>query len=215
MKSERRAGGTCRRKVDLEVLAAAFGAQAALDQLNQGIALIDRIRRVQFANRRAHAICEETDGLRLEGRELIATAAADAARLDMAMRRVLTDKRGAILRLARTSGRRPLAVSISSLASADAALGAAMPAVLVLIMDPDRCVELAPEHLIQAYDLTPAEARVTQLLVQGSEIDGIAHKLGIRRETARTHLRRVLAKTRTHRQSELIRQLLSEVSWTL
>jgi DNA-binding CsgD family transcriptional regulator len=68
---------------------------------------------------------------------------------------------------------------------------------------------------MEAYELTPAEARVTQLLLQGSATGAIARRLGIQLETARTHVRRVLAKTGTHRQSELIRQLLCELGWML
>lgn len=60
------------------------------------------------------------------------------------------------------------------------------------------------------YALTAAEARLARHLMQGFDLTGTAAHLSICRETARTHLRRVLAKTGTHRQAELIRLLVQE-----
>jgi DNA-binding CsgD family transcriptional regulator len=61
----------------------------------------------------------------------------------------------------------------------------------------------------QLYGLTPAEARVANLLLEGLEVREAAERLGITLETARFHLKRVLAKTGTRRQTELLRLMLS------
>jgi DNA-binding CsgD family transcriptional regulator len=68
------------------------------------------------------------------------------------------------------------------------------------------------ERLIRAYGLTPAEAQVARQLLQGFDIAGTAAQLGIGTETVRSRVRRVLAKTGTNRQCELIRLLLQEAS---
>ena len=47
------------------------------------------------------------------------------------------------------------------------------------------------------------EARIAQHIASGSTLDATADSLGMARETARTHLKAVFAKTDTHRQSEL------------
>lgn len=215
MQTDQRGGGVSRRQSDVELFAAAFGATAALNRLNQGVALIDGVRRVRFANELAQAICDETDGLSLRGSELVGTRMPDTARLDEALERAVVHGQSAMLRLARPSRKRPLSVSISPLPAAAQALGPEAPAALVLISDPERVCAFPRERLMEAYELTPAEARVTQLLLQGSATGAIARRLGIQLETARTHVRRVLAKTGTHRQSELIRQLLCELGWML
>ena len=54
------------------------------------------------------------------------------------------------------------------------------------------------------FDLTPAEARVTRAIVEGQNIEGLATELGISRETVRTQLKSVFAKTGTKRQAELV-----------
>ncbi|GKQ51816.1 transcriptional regulator [Bradyrhizobium sp. Ce-3] len=59
--------------------------------------------------------------------------------------------------------------------------------------------------IARAFDLTPAEARLTALLRGGLPIQAAAEQLEISPATARNHLKSVFFKTSTHRQSELIR----------
>ncbi|MET3590950.1 DNA-binding CsgD family transcriptional regulator [Mesorhizobium shonense] len=57
--------------------------------------------------------------------------------------------------------------------------------------------------LRQAFHLTAAEARLASSLTTGDGIKAASARLAIGRETARTQLRAILAKTGTHRQAEL------------
>jgi DNA-binding CsgD family transcriptional regulator len=59
------------------------------------------------------------------------------------------------------------------------------------------------------YGLTPTESRLADLLLEGIDVREMAVRLGITIETARFHLKRVLAKTGTRRQAELMRLMLS------
>jgi DNA-binding CsgD family transcriptional regulator len=59
------------------------------------------------------------------------------------------------------------------------------------------------------YSLSPVESRLADLLIQGLELREAADHLRVTTETARFHLKRVLKKTRTHRQANLIRLMLS------
>jgi DNA-binding CsgD family transcriptional regulator len=63
--------------------------------------------------------------------------------------------------------------------------------------------------LCELHGLTPAEARLAAALVRGFSLEEAAAELVISRNTARTHLKRVFAKTGTCRQGELISLLLS------
>ncbi|HKU96604.1 MAG TPA: helix-turn-helix transcriptional regulator, partial [Vineibacter sp.] len=56
-----------------------------------------------------------------------------------------------------------------------------------------------------AYGLTAAEGKVLDAVIDGDGVDGIADRLGVARATVKTHLNRILAKTGTTRQNELIR----------
>ena len=64
------------------------------------------------------------------------------------------------------------------------------------------------------YDLTPAEARVFELVVSGRSSSEMSAELGIRPSTVRTHLLRVFDKTGRHNRSDLVR-LASEIKLPL
>jgi len=208
---EQRAARGSRRRADVEVLTIAAATTAALDQLNHGVALIDEACRVRFANRRLRALCRKADGLRLHDHSLTATSAPDARRLNHALKRALTGGPGATLRLQRPSHKRPLSVIIMPLARETTGSATTAASALILINDPDHYALPPKERLMQAYGLTSAEVEVTRLMLQGRTVSEAAQDLGIQVETARTHLQHVLAKTGTHRQSELMRLLLQEL----
>ena len=68
----------------------------------------------------------------------------------------------------------------------------------------------APSLLSKIFGLTPAEARLASELSGGRALAVAAKTLNISWETARTQLKTVFVKTKTHRQSELV-ALLSRV----
>jgi DNA-binding CsgD family transcriptional regulator/PAS domain-containing protein len=70
------------------------------------------------------------------------------------------------------------------------------------------------EILMTLYGLTPTEARLARDLSQGRELAAISQDWGVSRETLRTHLKRVLGKTGTARQTDLVR-LLTGKPWNL
>ena len=65
------------------------------------------------------------------------------------------------------------------------------------------------EVLNGLFDLSPAEARVTQGIVKGETVDTLASAMGLSRETIRTQLKAVMLKTGTTRQAELVGLLAS------
>jgi DNA-binding CsgD family transcriptional regulator len=69
---------------------------------------------------------------------------------------------------------------------------------------------LTPQGLQDRFGLTRAEARVVRRLAEGHSIKGIAEELKVSPETARTHAKRAMQKTDTHRQAELVSLVLSE-----
>lgn len=62
--------------------------------------------------------------------------------------------------------------------------------------------------LMTNFGLTRREAEMSSALATGASVAEIAEKLSITRNTARTHLKSIMAKTDTHRQSELVRLLV-------
>jgi DNA-binding CsgD family transcriptional regulator len=79
----------------------------------------------------------------------------------------------------------------------------------LFIGDPKRGTGDPLGNLGRAYGLTTQEARLASLLVGDFTLAQAATQLGITQSTARTVLKRVLAKTGTHRQTSLVRLLLA------
>jgi DNA-binding CsgD family transcriptional regulator len=63
-----------------------------------------------------------------------------------------------------------------------------------------------------AFGLTAAEVRVLELLVEGNTIDDIAAKLNVAANTARTHRARLMQKTGTTRQVDLVQMVMQLLS---
>lgn len=66
------------------------------------------------------------------------------------------------------------------------------------------------QSLQSRFGLTRAEARVVRRLAEGHSIKRIAEEFGVSVETARTHAKRAMQKTDTHRQAELVSLVLHE-----
>jgi DNA-binding CsgD family transcriptional regulator len=58
------------------------------------------------------------------------------------------------------------------------------------------------------FDLTPAEARLARELANGETVRSFAVKAAISQETVRTHLKHIMQKTGTRRQTELVKLLV-------
>lgn len=64
-----------------------------------------------------------------------------------------------------------------------------------------------PSPAARTFQLTPSEARIAGFIAQGHGLFETAAELGISRNTARTHMKRIYAKTGARRQGDLVRLL--------
>lgn len=75
---------------------------------------------------------------------------------------------------------------------------------VVVIVDPDEHREPADIVLQHTFNFTRAEIRIARGLARGEDPKQIAEREGISIATARAQLKSVMAKSDTHRQSELV-----------
>lgn len=68
------------------------------------------------------------------------------------------------------------------------------------------------EIFVQTYGITPTECRLLTLLTQGQTLKNAAATLGTSVATSRTHVARLLAKTGTHSQADLMRLAISALA---
>jgi DNA-binding CsgD family transcriptional regulator/PAS domain-containing protein len=207
----RRAVSIHRRLSEAEVERAAMAL--ALDHVPCGIVLLDGRGRVLFANTAAEASAAAADGIAFtregllasdgHGGRVLAALIASAAAPDAA------SGAGGLVKLSRPSGKphyevlvAPLGVSGRELFQQPRAL------VAVFIVDPAERPATSAALLKQLYALTPAEARVAALLVNGEPVDQIADRLRLTNDTARWVIKQILHKTDTHSQAQAVGRLL-------
>ncbi|MHB1331754.1 MAG: helix-turn-helix transcriptional regulator [Sulfuriferula sp.] len=82
-------------------------------------------------------------------------------------------------------------------------------AAAVFATDPKTLPHNLEENLRRFYELTKAEARMAAALMAGESVMEFSEQCGISVATARTHLKRIMAKTDTRRQSDLIRLMVT------
>ncbi|MFO1036535.1 MAG: helix-turn-helix transcriptional regulator [Geminicoccaceae bacterium] len=202
------------RRMQLDLDAARQGSAVQrdlLDRLPVGLVVLGAQGSVLETNRAGHDLLAKKDGLALQRHRLVCTDSAVAetlaAMVDAAARGRL-DGVGGVLTIPRPSGKPDYLVSVARCEAGMHALLGARAAVVVTIVDPARPPGVSGETLRRLWNLTATEAQIALALAGGATLEEVAVRSGITRETARVHLKRVLAKTGTHRQSELVRLIL-------
>lgn len=187
---------------------------AMLDSKPFAIFLLDEHKRIVYANRRAEAFRSGSDGVRMSGTGVVLLRRKDNDKLQQLIARVLSADRApggsaGVMYGLRPSGKRPFCIAVAPANAHCGMLSAFRPAVCVTIADPEAETFLAPEHLVVAFGLTAAEARLAALLATGEELRSAAIALGITYGSARARLAQIFDKTQTRRQAELVRVLLT------
>jgi DNA-binding CsgD family transcriptional regulator/PAS domain-containing protein len=190
------------------------GLEFALDAFDHAVFGLDRDGVVILCNRRAEDMVKRGDGIKLVNGRLAATRIEENDLLQSQLAAAVaagtlcgTSSGGSLL-LSRKADSTPLRLTVTPFQS-NLLDGYGRVAAMVFVSDP--ATELLPRHAIlhKLYRLTPTEGRIADLLASGHEIDKVVDALGITLETARFHVKRILSKTGTHRQIELIRLILS------
>jgi DNA-binding CsgD family transcriptional regulator len=190
----------------------------AVDHLPIGLMIFDANGHVLTANQAAESIIACGDGLSVDREGLH----AQDPKVTRELRRVIAEATQvresneedngfgaprAIL-LPRTSGHRPLEVLVTSLCVRESRGDSEQPVAALFVSDPEHGTHTIGRVLRRFYDLTKSEASLACEFANGQSIDDAAEHLGITRESARTRLKHLMAKTDTHRQGALVRLLL-------
>jgi DNA-binding CsgD family transcriptional regulator len=187
-------------------------ATGALDRFPTGIVAVNSDAKVILTNRAADAILKRGDGLTI--RDGLQTASRqETAKLRDAIAAVCRQrdsgipKPGTVVRVSRPSGSKPFEILVAPLPS-QSSLGRGGTAAALFITDPEEGTDLDHRALQELFGLTLAEIRLCVALVNGKSVEEYAQEAAISPNTARTHVKRIYAKTGVRRQSELVRLLL-------
>ncbi|GAA2860781.1 DNA-binding CsgD family transcriptional regulator/PAS domain-containing protein [Aminobacter niigataensis] len=200
-------------EIDLDRLV----AQEALDRLPLGVAVVRANSRIVSLNRIARDLAMAGDGFSIFAGMLVAERHPDTQRLQAAIATAARGdtRRSQALTLRRDKGE-PLRLLVCPLSANRVGQSIALPPsdlVMVFISDPEQLVDAQSEQLQHMFGLTRSEARLLELLVAGATLKVAAGRLDLTHESARQYLKSMFVKTGSHRQSDLIRKVLSSPVW--
>lgn len=187
-----------------EVLAAVH------NQIALGAMVVEDDGAVVRANSAARRLLASGTGLRLAQGRLEATDPVDQTNL---LNMIAATSGGArdtdVFVVIARPARRPLCVVVLPAGPYAPGVLAKGCLALLLIIDPDAPGASPPDVLRRLFDFTAREAELAALLMEGRSVEEAARLLGISVTTARTFVAHLTAKTDSHTQAELLRQLLA------
>jgi DNA-binding CsgD family transcriptional regulator len=183
-----------------------------LDCLPDAVLLVDTVGRPILVNRAARVLLARRDPLVLTGGVLATASIEETRRLRRLIATAsngieLQDPAGGEIALSRKNGAPPLVLRIAALPHKIIDESGRTRAVAAVFSGPFEPAAIG--RLCAFYHLTPAEARLAALIADGRTLLGAAASLRVTRNTARTHMKRIYAKTETHRQADLVRLLVA------
>lgn len=193
----------------------------ALDAVPLPTLIVDEKSAVVCSNRSGEEVLRAGDGLRTERGRLSASRLSERAALEKAIAKALlnaaarTTRREALhlvptVKVSRGGGP-SLSLVLLPLRARNAirTRAAERARVLVLVHDPSRIVRVDRALIADVHGLTATEADLAAQLAEGKTLAEFASARGTSEQTARTHLKRILEKTQTRRQADLVRLLLT------
>ena len=190
----------------------------AMEQLSVGTVILDENGIIMNCNSMAKNLIDAKDGLINSKGSLHLSNREQTAELQKMINSVLeTRSKGQsgfveAMRIRRPSGLSDLGLVIRPIPSTEFSEGKSVPSVAIFISDPEQTSETPVQIITRLFGVTPAEASLAMLLVNGLTLDEAAKVQGVSRNTTRTHLRSIFAKTGVSRQTMLVRLILKSVA---
>jgi DNA-binding CsgD family transcriptional regulator/PAS domain-containing protein len=190
----------------------------AMEQLSVGTVILDENGNVINCNAMAKQLIDAKDGLLNSKGTLHLANREQTSELQKLVSSVLeTQRKGEsgfveAMRATRPSGLSDLGLVIRPVPTTEFSEGKSVPSVAIFISDPEQTSETPVQVITRLFGVTPAEASLAMLLVNGLTLDEAAKSQGVSRNTTRTHLRSIFAKTGVSRQTMLVRLILKSVA---
>lgn len=181
-----------------------------VDRYPHPLLLIAADGRVVYCNRSAIAISLLSAGLCIEEDRLVAATTVDRAALREAIRDVAKAARNGAdatrpMTLSVPGRQHPAVVSIHAAGKVfSAERGEIDELVLITARNPHIEHDIHTCSFVKQFRLSPAQARVSVMIVTGHSLADTAQKLHVSENTVRSHLKQVCQKTNTHGQMELV-----------
>lgn len=184
----------------------------ALDALRQPVWVLRGDATVDHANAAASALAKQQHAcIKMQGRSIRQLGVIDGDALRQAVHRLPAGKSPPMITAFHVAGHLQRVTLSLTCVAGNPSYSAAWPmAVALMVLDLPHA-DLSDSWLrlfARLHGLTRAELRVLTLLLQGKSVPEVAEGLGVAYSTARSHVRVLLEKTDSQRQSDLMRRVL-------
>ena len=189
--------------------------EEALNLLSIAIFVIDSDHKVIWMNRRGRSLVDSKNGILMTNGRLRGETPAQTREIDEVLDRTTarqppaSRERVVLARpVARRSGSQPLRLVALAAHDTDPAKGSHEPFSIVYVGDDEAHRVSHPELLRALFGLTPTEARIAAEVANGLSLAEVAGELRLGTGTVRWHAKRIMSRTETSRQAELVRMIL-------
>jgi DNA-binding CsgD family transcriptional regulator len=189
--------------------------EEALNLLSIAIFVIGSDHKVIWMNRRGRSLVDSKNGIlmtngRLRGETPTQTREIDEVLARTTARQPLANRERLVLArpVARRSGSQPLRLVAMAVPDADPAKPSQDPFSILYIGDDESHRVSHPELLRALFGLTPTEARIAAEVANGLSLKEVAGELRLGTGTVRWHAKRIMSRTETSRQAQLVRMIL-------
>lgn len=191
----------------------------AMNRLLLGMISFAQDGTILETNQEADRILEEKDGIKLTPKGLKADNRSENKELQRLLQEAIAGGLADVgpsvveaMSITRQFDRSKLGLVVRTIPMGQWSESTRRPAATLFLRDPDyNSAQPLQDVVRRIFNLTRMEAALAVLLAKGNTLDEAADKLGVRRNTARTHLRSIFGKTGVTRQTMLVRMLLKSV----
>jgi DNA-binding CsgD family transcriptional regulator len=190
----------------------------AVDSLGLGVIVLGESGEILHVNQCAERTLRERKHIGVVSGTIHCLDSSDDRRLKGAIRIAHARRResGARTGVAVFAGRNEcdawVSMLVRGLPPGPPSCGERAAAVAIYIRRSDQRGDMSVDAVREVFGLTRTEGVLALHMAEGASLDEAAAALEIRRNTARTHLRSIFAKTGVRRQPELVRVLLGSVA---
>lgn len=190
----------------------------AVEQLQVATIILDEVGEVLSTNAAADQLLAQSDSIILRDRKPTLTSATAQEEFRVLLETVARARRepgpgtAAAMQIPATGKAEGLGLIARAVPPSHAVEGRGIPSIALFVSDPTQSAEPQQQIVSRLFGLTPTEAKLALLLANGLSLDELSDELCISRNTARTHLRAVFAKTGVTRQAGLVRLILRSVA---